>query len=139
MKQGRIIEIIRRIAGTILLIIGIIGIFIPLFPDIILIIIGSSPLGSKLINKRIDSFKRELTRVVKKEIKRNKRTIKENLGNLLRKFRKKKKKRRKIQRIESKVVAEKYENGQRTNFEREKEIIVYPRIFRSYKKVYPNA
>lgn len=135
MKQRRIIELARRTLGTILLIIGIVGIFIPFFPDVILIIIGASLLGSKLINRRIAYFKRELKRAVKKEIAKNMKIIKKNFA-FLRKFKRKK---RKVQRIASKKSIRIYEDKLKTSLEKEREIL-YPRIFRNYRKnIYPRA
>ena len=52
MKKGDLTTFARKTAGTSLIIIGVIGLFIPLFPDVILIIIGSSLLGSKALHKK---------------------------------------------------------------------------------------
>jgi len=58
-----ILEIIKKIIGIILIIAGIIGLFLPFFQGILLIILGSILLGNhklkKFVNKLIKKIKKK--------------------------------------------------------------------------------
>jgi uncharacterized protein YqgC (DUF456 family) len=64
MKNNSVIEVLKKIFGIILIIIGILSLFLPILPGIVLIIIGLFFLNDKGINRMI---KRKLGIVKKKK------------------------------------------------------------------------
>ena len=61
MNKKNIFKILKKSAGWFLIVVGIIGIAIPLFPDILFIIIGSSLLGSKAVNNYFENVRAKIT------------------------------------------------------------------------------